>query len=307
MQTDALKLAEQHARDGQTERLSWGMIEFQVTDLDSTVAFWTTALGLCVRDQDTGWVSLGTQTKTFFVFHAGASKPASARHLGLYHVAIGMPDQYEFSRLMARLNALQVPAAPIDHLMSKAIYITDPDGLEIEIAFETPERFGRFGDMSREIVLYDANGQAHSGRAPLDTSAELDHAKGADLVAPLSDDAFVAHMHFKVADLESATKWYEGIGFARNLMLPEFGLADMGTGSAYTHRLAMNIWAGPNLEPAPDDMARLTRYALYANDTEVITRSQGLRPTHTGLHGRDPTGTEMSVLFPPSNHLQGDS
>lgn len=296
MQTDALKQANQAAADGLPERLSWGVIEFQVIDLQRTVAFWMMALGLHVRDQNTEWVALGTQTKTFFVFHSGASKPVSARHLGLFHVALGVPDQHEFSRILARLNALLVPVTLVDHLMSKAIYINDPDGLEIEIAYETPERFSRFGDMSQGPVLYDTDGRKHNGRAPLDTAYELSHAKGADLVAPLSDSAFIAHIHLKVEELASATAWFEGIGFARNLMLPDFGLADMGAGAAYTHRLAMNVWAGPNLSPAPENMARMTHYVVHIHDPATLANAPGLQPSDTGLTGIDPTGTQLSIV-----------
>lgn len=296
MQTEALELARHATEAGHAERLSWGVVEFQVTDLGRAVAFWTQALGLRVRDQDSRSAALGTQTKTLFVLHSGASRAVHAQQLGMYHVALGVPDQAEFSRLLARLIALDVPVAPIDHLMSKAIYISDPDGLEIEIAFETPERFGRFGDMSRGLILYDADGKPHSGRARLDQQAELQHAQGADLEAPLSEGACIAHMHFKVASLDAAATWFEHIGFARNLMLPQFGFADMGAGANYTHRLAMNIWAGPGLQPAPADMARLTRYELYVHDTALLADIDGLQPSGTSLTGRDPTGTELLLI-----------
>ena len=34
----------------QSDRLSWGAVELQVTDLDRAVAFWTSALGLIERN-----------------------------------------------------------------------------------------------------------------------------------------------------------------------------------------------------------------------------------------------------------------
>ena len=45
----------------------------------------------------------------------------------------------------------------------------------------------------------------------------------------------------------------------------DFGMADMGTGAPYTHRLAMNLWAGPGARPAPEPSARLlARYRMMA-------------------------------------------
>lgn len=296
MHTDALELARQAATSRQRERLTWAVIELQVTDLGRAMDFWTRALGLRVRDQDSQRAELGTEKATLFVFHVGASVPASSRYPGLYHVAMGVPEQGEFSRLLVRLIAMRVPVSPTDHLMSKAIYLADPDGLEIEIALETPERFGRFGEMSQGQVLYNADGQPHNGRERLDMDAELAHAQGADLAAPLSDGACLAHMHLKVSELEAAANWFEGVGFARNLMLRDVDFVDMGAGTAYTHRLAMNKWAGPNLRPAPTGMARLTRYALHAHDADVLANARGLLPCDAGLSGRDPTGTAMSLI-----------
>lgn len=297
MQTEALELARQSTYSGRPECLSYGVVEIQVTDLERTVKFWTRALGLSVREQNSERASLGTQARTLITFHAGASRSAENGYLGMYHVAIGVPDQSEFSRILARLIEMRISIAPVDHLMSKAVYLHDPDGLEIEIAFETPERFSRFGNMDGAIELFDTEGKKHNGRERLDVENELSFARGADLLAPLSNDSFLAHLHFKVSDLESALAWYEKLGFARNLFLPGVGFADMGAGASYTHRLAMNIWAGKNLSPAPAGMARLICYELHVHDASVLKDAHGLQPTETGFTGLDPAGIDVSLNF----------
>lgn len=279
-----------------SERLSWGVIELQVTNLARAVDFWTQALGLRLRLQDSKKAELGTFKNTLIILHAGATSPVKAGHLGMYHVAIGMPSQAEFSRILARLLTRGVSVAPTDHLASKSIYLSDPDGLEIEVIYETPERFGRFGDLSKGLVMYDVHGKPHSGRAPLDVYADLEHASSADLEAPISDEAFVAHMHFKVGSLDAASTWFEGVGFTKGLNIPNFGFADMGAGGGSSHRLAMNIWSGPNSQPAPPQMAGLTRYTVFIHHPEVIATIQNLRPTETGFTGTDPTGTQINLV-----------
>lgn len=296
MRTDALDAARQAARKNRSERLTWGVVELQVTELDRAVRFWTTTLGLRERSHSGPGVALGTGLRTLFVLHSGAYVPVGRRHLGMYHVALGVPDQNEFSRLMARCVTLNVPIKPVDHLLSKAVYLSDPDGLEIEITLETPERFSRFGDLSQGLVLYDVDGQPHSGRAHLDARTELQHAHGTDLEASLSDGAFLSHLHFKVDALAPAGGWFGGIGFTRNLMLPKFGFADMGAGATYSHRLAMNTWAGTDLQPAPSEMARLVRYTLHVHDPAVMANARDLQPSEAGLAGRDPTGVEVSLI-----------
>lgn len=277
------------------QRLSWGVVELQVTDLQRATAFWTGAIGLHLRQQDDDLVALGTPAKTLILLRSGAKQRVSPGFRGMYHVAIGVPDQAEFSRVLARLVSKGIRVGPTDHLASKSIYFEDPDGIEIEVIFETPERFGRFGDLSRGLVLYDVDGNPHNGRAPLDVKAELDFAAGADVEAPLSPDAFLAHVHFKVADLEAASAWFEGVGFSKGLVIPSFGFADMGAGGGFSHRLAMNIWSGTNAPLAPDDMAGLLRYDVQVHDPAVMENAQGLRRVEPGLTGTDPSGVEITL------------
>lgn len=280
------------------DRLSWGVIELQVTDLDRSVAFWTKALGMVERERSSSSVTLGTSTTTLFVLHAGAKKPVSAPFSGMYHVAIGVRSQVEFSRMLARLIRLNVQVGPTDHLMAKSLYLHDPDGLEIEITYETPHRFGRFGDMSRGLTLYDVDGNPHSGRGPLDVTAELAHAAHADPMAPLADNSYLAHLHFKVPALEPALDWFSALGFERHLTLENWGFADMGAGRPNTHRLAMNVWAGKNNPPTPDDMAGLIGYELMAHDITNLAAPH-LQQDGDTLKGIDPTGVHVNIRQAP--------
>jgi catechol 2,3-dioxygenase len=88
-----------------------------------------------------------------------------------------MPTQAEFSRRMQRFIDLGVPFSPVDHLMSKAIYLDDPDGHGIEIVYETPQRFGRFSFEGGRFGMVDAAGRPHSGRERLDLRAEMASSK----------------------------------------------------------------------------------------------------------------------------------
>lgn len=282
------------ALDQNYDRLSWGVVELQVTNLQRSVDFWKAVLGLIERSSTSTSVVLGTIEKTLFILHTGASRAAEPSYTGMYHVAIGVKSQSEFSRLLARIMHLKVQVGPTDHLMAKSLYLVDPEGLEIEITLETPERFGCFGDMSNGLTMYDVDGNPHSGRGPLNIESELAHAKGSDLFADIAYNAYLAHLHFKVGDLEPALDWYEKLGFSRHLTLENWGFADMGAGVENTHRLAMNIWAGPNHPPAPDDMARLTRYELIAHDDEILAKTP-LQQDGDVWRGIDPTGVEIAL------------
>lgn len=302
MDTDALVLARALSARRLPERVAYGAVELSVTNLDRAVDFWTTVLGFVPRVEQGPGLALGTTNRTLLILHPGARAPSLKGHLGMYHVAFGVPCQAEFSRLMRRFRRFEVPHASVDHLMSKAMYLEDPDGHGIEIAFETPERFGSFRHDARGFHMLDVQGRPHSGHEALDVPAELAVAQNADIASPISAEAVLAHLHLHVPALEPALEWFEGIGFARNLSLPEMGFADMGAGAAYTHRLALNIWAGPDAKPAPSNSARLLGYRLTSADPAILdqARSQLTVDAAGHLTGTDPTGTVLTLNLVPT-------
>ena len=307
MDTPALQLARHREAANLPERLSWGPLTLSVTNLDRAEAFWTDVLGF-VRRPDAGpGLALGTPDRTLVVLSPGATSPVAKGHAGMYHVAFGMPSQAEFSRRIRRFLDLRIPFSPVDHLMSKAVYLDDPDGHGIEIAFETPHRFGRFSRDGGRFAMYDTEGRRRSGRDPLDLRAELALADGTDPALALHRDACVAHLHLHVPAIDPALDWFEGLGFARNLDLTEFGMADMGAGAPYTHRLAVNIWAGHGVRPAPTHSARLLSYELSTPDAECFSaaRSRATEtPSATVLTGTDPAGVTVTLRHDPEPSSQ---
>lgn len=305
MDTPALVLARQRIAENLPERLTWGPLTLSVTNLDRAAAFWTEVIGFVRRANEGPGLALGTSDRTLVVLSPGATSPVARGHAGMYHVAFGMPSQAEFSRRARRFLDLGVPFSPVDHLMSKALYLDDPDGHGIEIAWETPERFGRFATEYGHFAMYDAHGRAHSGRERLDLRAELAAADGTDPALALHPDATVAHLHLHVPAIDPSLAWFENLGFARNLNLPSFGMADMGAGAAYTHRLAMNIWAGLGAKPAPPTSARLMSYQLETSDGTLFAAAENhlTKDRATGiLTGIDPAGVTLSLALRATNH-----
>lgn len=299
MNSTALALARSAASREAPELLSYGPLTLEITNLARSVQFWREVIGANVQPHDEG-AAVASDGETLFILREGARRPAQPGQSGLYHVAIGVPTQGEFSRLLGRLLTGRVPISPVDHLMSKAIYLSDPDGLGLEIAYETPERFGRFGNMDRGFSLYDAAGRPHNGRAALDVRAELAAMSGRT-DDRLSGRARIAHLHLTVADVPKAVDFFSAVGFAPNLLLPHMAFADLGAGSAYTHRIAVNAWQGPRLMPAPAGTARLAHYELNVLDPSVYASAAaqpGARPVKNGLILTDPTGTPFRLNSP---------
>jgi catechol 2,3-dioxygenase len=77
-------------------------------------------------------------------------------------------------------------------------------------------------------------------------------------------------------------------------------MADMGTGAPYTHRLAMNLWAGPGARPAPATTARLLTYRLEAADADTFTDAKARLteiPGSNCLTGTDPAGVTITLAL----------
>ncbi len=112
----------------------------------------------------------------------------------------------------------------------------------------------------------------------------------------------MSHLHLHVPDLNAGLDWFEGLGFARNLLLTSMGMADMGAGAAYTHRLALKVWAGRGAPTPPDYAARLLRYHLTTSDAALFKRAGShLQPdAHGKLSGVDPAGATRGIALCPA-------
>ena len=93
------------------------------------------------------------------MLHPGATRGPLRGHAGLYHVAIHLPNEEEFARVLARLAAARVPQAPTDHVFSKATYLSDPDGIQLELTLETPERMSEIEIGPASLVIRDSDGR----------------------------------------------------------------------------------------------------------------------------------------------------
>ncbi|GAA3855655.1 VOC family protein [Celeribacter arenosi] len=295
MLTDAQNLAKRLRGAGLPERFSWRHFDLQVTDLKAATHFWTVAFGLRIRNETETSVALGTNKRDLVILHAGAQQKAEPGYMGMYHLAIGVPELAELARLYARFVALGLRVSPVDHLTSKSLYLADPDGLEVEFALETPERLKTYHEVRNGCVMTDVNGNLHSGRERLNVQKELTPAKDADLRAHISEDTFLSHLHLRVPKLEAAADWYQDLGFAKNIVLPQMGMIDLGAGDPYGHRIALNNWLGPDIQRPPSNMARLIGYELDVQDKDTFANAKGLTPSGTELSGLDVAGLEAKL------------
>lgn len=276
---------------------SFGPVHLEVTDTARSARFWQEMIGLELRSNEDTGVELGTRDTTLVVLHGGATAPFRKGHSGLYHLAIHAPTAVDFARILARLIRLKYPMSPTDHTASKSIYLSDPDGIEVEITLETPERLGSVSVVGHNIRMIAADGSVHAGSEPLDVNTvlrALPDGAGEGTVAPTTK---IGHVHLYTGDLAAAYRFYQQLGFVPANYWPQLRFGDLGDGGVFQHRIAVNTWQGEGVPQSPPGTARMRYFTLRFASPELLNTALRTIPTAeqraNGYLVRDPSGNPI--------------
>ena len=229
-----------------------GRVRLQVSDLARSLPWYEGTLGLRVLEREAFRALLGAHgDDTGFlelVERPGAREVPRRGLLGLYHVAILLPDRRALGRFVAHLSHTQTRAGASDHLVSEALYLHDPDGLGIEVYADRPREEWRVRDGEIEMTT-----------VPLDLGA-LVRAAGGDPWTGMPPGTRIGHVHLSVADLATASAFYhETLGFDR--MVSSYPGALFLAAGGYHHHLGTNTWAADSPVAGEGD-ARLLEWEL---------------------------------------------
>src|SRR5688572_3651434 len=118
-----------------------GPVRLQVADLGRSLDYYQRVLGLRLLDGGSQAL-LGAEGEedplVVLREHPGVRPVPRSGLLGLYHFAILLPDRQGLGRFVAHLGTLGEHAGSADHAVSEALYLTDPDGLGIEVYADRP-------------------------------------------------------------------------------------------------------------------------------------------------------------------------
>jgi len=287
-------------RPRRQEIASFGAVDLEVTDLGRSTAFWHQVIGLHIRSEEPDTMQLGTQDQTLVTLRTGAQHGFLPRHSGLYHLAIHPPSQVEFARILRRIVGAGLRCSPVDHIMSKAIYLNDPDGITVEITLETPQRLRELVVNDHSVQAVRTDGRLESGRDPFDVTAMLATLEGLDHKELVPSGTRVGHVHLYVADLLEAYQFYRTLGFTQALWAPELGIGDLGAGGAFNHRIAVNTWQGRGAPQSPRGTARMRDFAINLETPERLDHVLGQLPhdvleSDTGYLLADPAGNRIRL------------
>ena len=144
-----------------------------------------------------------------------------------------------------------------DHLVSEALYLSDPDGLGIEIYRDRPR------DTWQRV-----NGQIAMATDPLDLQS-VSAEPGAELPwTGLDAGTVIGHVHLHVASLVEAERLYCGIvGFEP--MVRTYPGALFVAAGGYHHHLGLNTWLGEGAPPPPENAVGLRGFSARAVTLET--------------------------------------
>ena len=178
----------------------------------------------------------------------GAQPVPRRGRLGLYHYAILLPDRASLARFVRHLAELGERAGMSDHLVSEAIYLTDPDGLGIEVYADRPRAEWR--QDQRQLVM---------ATEPLNVD-DLLRAAGSEPWTGLPPGTVIGHVHLFVGDLQRAAAFYHA-GLGLDQVVWSYPGALFLSAGGYHHHLGTNTWAAGAL-PAGDNDARLLEWEI---------------------------------------------
>ncbi len=270
-----------------------GLLSLTVSNLDRSVAFYTDAIGLALLDRGDGTATLGVAgTPLLLLTEQAGARPwprEQASYTGLYHFAILVPTRADLGRWVRHWLELGLPLGQGDHLVSEALYLSDPDENGIEVYRDRPRGEWQW-----------ANGQVRMAADPVDIRGLLAEAERAgEPWTGLPAGTRLGHIHLQVGDIAQAAAFYHDIlGFDIVAAMPSALFVSAG---GYHHHIGMNTWHSKGAASAPADMVGLRFFTVnFPTETarqEVLDRiaAAGLTTTQTGdaISVQDPWGNTL--------------
>ena len=276
-----------------------GYVQLTVSDLAKQLDFYTRILGLQIHWQEEGKAGLGAGKADLLRLTEDKTAKKYGGTTGLYHQAFLLPSRKELGRAIARIEAYNYPQSPTDHLISQTTYLQDADGNTVELLADTPEE-GTWYTTATSFGMVDKNGNARSGRDPLDVQALFKLLTPEDdIYAPFSAETITGHVHLYMNDLEKAMHFYSDVlGFQKDDKMFPFQMGEVNLPNYNVHIIAFNTWKGKNAKQPPAGAVGIQYYTVHLiNEQERIgalerIKAAGLQtePHAEGILVRDPVG-----------------
>jgi catechol 2,3-dioxygenase len=232
-------------------------VHLAVAELERSVDFYERILGLRLISRDEERAELGADGEEVSLvlsrLPAATLLPPGAS--GLYHVAWLHPSRAALAATVRRIAQEGWPLeGASDHGVSEAIYLSDPDGLGIEVYADRPREHWQRPADGHGVRMYTL---------PLDIRDLMAQAPP-EPEPRMAPGTGVGHVHLKVADVPRAAAFYaDALGFEQQAAMPSAAFLAAG---GYHHHIGLNSWQSAGAAPAPETAPglRLVDFELSA-------------------------------------------
>ncbi len=263
-----------------------------VTDLDTVSTFYRDIIGLKTLEKSASGEVMGVNgTPLLTLTTRGDVVRAPRTAAGLFHTAFLVPDRAALAAWLAHAAHAGVRLdGASDHLVSEAIYLSDPEGNGIEIYRDRqPEEWTMFPDGTVQMATEGLDLQA------LYDSAEKGKWDG------MQDGTAIGHIHLQVGNVPEAEAFYRDV-LGLKVMARYPGASFFATGG-YHHHIAANIWNSRGAGVRADSMTGLSDYSLRFTDKAALDEAaaaldrQQIATSRTadGILLRDPWGIGLTL------------
>ncbi|WP_106495304.1 VOC family protein [Lentibacillus sp. Marseille-P4043] len=269
-----------------------GEVSINVTDLERSLTFYKTIVGFKVLEQTEQRAVLTADGKTpLLILERPADVvPKVGRTAGLYHFAILLPTRADLSAFLRHIIQMRVQLGAADHLVSEALYFSDPDGNGIEVYHDRPS-----SEWSWE------NGEVSMATEQLDGDSIL--AESAQEWNGLPEQTVMGHIHLHVSDLQKTEEFYiNGLGFTVVTTYP--GALFTSTGD-YHHHIGLNVWNGVGAPMPTKNSVGLNYFTLvFPNEKSRTSAVERLRQIGANVTNEqdyyvteDPSGNVIRMMM----------
>ena len=241
-----------------------GAIRLRAGDVGLLRDFYERVIGLRAIASEDGVTALGAGDRSLVELVSDPDAPARPpRTTGLFHLAVLVPTRADLARALRRVfEAGWHLSGASDHLVSEALYLSDPEGNGIELYRDRPrEEWPREGD---EVAM---------ATLPLDLESLLAE-PGGDANAPaMPDGTVLGHVHLQVSELDTASAfWVDALGL--DVMASLYPGALFVSAGGYHHHVGLNTWAGVGAPRPPAGSRGLDRFELVLPDAASETAAR---------------------------------
>jgi catechol 2,3-dioxygenase len=268
-----------------------GAVRLTVSDLGRSQEFYERALGLRGVELEDGALGLHAEGAgdPLVELHGDPSAPRlNRRATGLFHLALLYPTRRDLAFALARLaQAGWGLDGASDHLVSEALYLSDPDGNGIELYRDRPRGEWSYRDGALQMATLR-----------LDLDSLVDEIRGAgELSTSAPAGTRMGHVHLQVSELEQTEAFYSGVlGF--DVVVRGYPGALFVSAGGYHHHLGLNTWNSVDSGPAVAGAVGLRSFDVILPDSAELEQVLGrvraaglaLEESADGALVRDPSG-----------------